>query len=851
MSEADFREIVDSLAKNIGYDRPIRTLARQLLFRINGTMVLEDAISNTQGDFASAAAAAKDISRREMPFGILLESLITHPDLVDKLAENPTSLQNPPALFANANAPVSHDEFIAFLRAFIGISCVLAVYAWADSMPDEHCRERSLGVLRLWQGVDGYREVRARAYSPFAGILTVVKILDHLLLMRQMVFRLGCMLDTDVPTRAGIDSEAILLKLSKYPQAMMRPYFTECILSLKPPHSLITHEEQDSMQGAAYIADNGLLGVVDFLLQPIEQSPSFSYLRSLRVALATVDQELADRDEYEILQEFWKEGSRSLETCLVDTFTSLSDEICNYFSVEPPPVMSLELLSYMFKSVHETMTILARLFSAYPLPGRALRAFTIAAANLFVCTDVADILFSQTSPVCVAAQEVRQSSVAVIRSLAEILEPLPEGKSNAQVVLRTLLEHGLRSGSHEPVHHLLQVFCLVDYLLPTPEQDTLVAWGQNILPSILREIWAFCRALDTENKAHFVRRLVALDQGIVGVGDWLIMEELKDLTSCLQILEDPSTPPHILLAVKSGISMSLRFLLDLMAGASSEVASYADSLGSNPALAQPFAAFLQFVLAENVSSTHLTKILRILASGSTTFQVMLKLPLALALLRTSQHQGASASEVTSSLYLAHSIFLTCPNHLVLATQISIEISHMLAWLKSSSFLTEGDLPVALVGLLEWFISTDDPTLLSFTHESFSELCAQLKPSLDSEKQEAMNRTMDSLRFSKDSPAVGPSTLLPDTIELSVEDMEDLLKPKEAMLPSTPLRKQLNQDVLSLVAISPPTALIRSSASTGLTKTYMNNDFRQLRQTPSARQNTSRLPSMHVDVGSTS
>jgi hypothetical protein len=42
-------------------------------------------------------------------------------------------------------------------------------------------------------------------------------------------------------------------------------------------------------------------------------------------------------------------------------------------------------------------------------------------------------------------------------------------------------------------------------------------------------------------------------------------------------------------------------------------------------------------------------------------------------------------------------------------------------------------------------------------------------------------------------------------------------------------------------------LLRSPAVTGLTKTYTANDFRVLRQTPSARQNTSRLPSTHVDV----
>jgi hypothetical protein len=54
-------------------------------------------------------------------------------------------------------------------------------------------------------------------------------------------------------------------------------------------------------------------------------------------------------------------------------------------------------------------------------------------------------------------------------------------------------------------------------------------------------------------------------------------------------------------------------------------------------------------------------------------------------------------------------------------------------------------------------------------------------------------------------------------------------------------------VLSMVTVSPPTALLRSPAVTGLTKTYTANDFRALRQTSSARQNTSRLPSTHVDV----
>ena len=162
LNEPAFKEMVNSVAIYAGQEKRVRTLAQQLLDRIDGVTILEDALSNTQGDFVRAVSTLRDITRQEMSFGILLASLVTHPDLVDKLAENPTmsaTLRGLPALLSDPNNSMSHDDFIAFLRAFIGVSCVLVVYAWADSVPDEGCRERALGILRLWQGVDGYREV--------------------------------------------------------------------------------------------------------------------------------------------------------------------------------------------------------------------------------------------------------------------------------------------------------------------------------------------------------------------------------------------------------------------------------------------------------------------------------------------------------------------------------------------------------------------------------------------------------------------------------------------------------------------------------------------------------------------
>ena len=157
-----FSELLSSITRSPSHNRDLQLLARQLLTRLEGMHVIEDVLLNTQGAFSTAALTIKDVTSQERSFGTWLASMITHTDLLDKLNENPplsVPSQYPLPLFKDSQAPVSHEEFITFLRAVLGISSVLAVYAWADSLPHQNCRERALGILRLWQGVDGYREV--------------------------------------------------------------------------------------------------------------------------------------------------------------------------------------------------------------------------------------------------------------------------------------------------------------------------------------------------------------------------------------------------------------------------------------------------------------------------------------------------------------------------------------------------------------------------------------------------------------------------------------------------------------------------------------------------------------------
>lgn len=157
-----FLGLLREVQENSRIDKPTQLAAKRLSTRIRQWQRFEDALSNTRGDFDDASSFLKDIGTEEQSMGIWLESMIIHDDVVAKLAENavlPVPHSQPPFLLRDTINAISHDDFVIFVRAYIGVASVLAVWAWADSLGNDVCRERALAILHLWQGVDGYREV--------------------------------------------------------------------------------------------------------------------------------------------------------------------------------------------------------------------------------------------------------------------------------------------------------------------------------------------------------------------------------------------------------------------------------------------------------------------------------------------------------------------------------------------------------------------------------------------------------------------------------------------------------------------------------------------------------------------
>lgn len=159
----------------------MKKACRRLSDRVGSWTVFEQALSGVpDADYTRAALFLKDIGKEEKSFGIWLSCITTHEDLLAKIRDAPAyEGVYPLDLMSGLNhsEDITHSEFIAFVRAYVGVASVLAVYAWSDSLPNLHCRERTLGVLRLWQEIPGYRAVN-HTYHYFAQFLTMV--LDYL-----------------------------------------------------------------------------------------------------------------------------------------------------------------------------------------------------------------------------------------------------------------------------------------------------------------------------------------------------------------------------------------------------------------------------------------------------------------------------------------------------------------------------------------------------------------------------------------------------------------------------------------------------------------------------------------------
>ena len=686
------------------------------------------------------------------------------------------------------------------------------------------------------------------------------QILNHCLLLRQLTRRLGWITtENDPPQKSGIIAERLLVGLAKEPQTMLREDLVKTILSLNPPFCFISNDEMLEMRKLARVARDGLSSAVEELAYSSDRPFSLRRLRVLRVSIAVVYQELDEDDgEWRTIQTCWNERDLSLVPRLVAILVDISDDLNQHFVVQSIPRMNQALSELLFRTANDLLELIARFSATYPLTSWDLRRLATALADLFACSGKASSIFSHSSMAYLAAESIRQNCPTILRNLAgpdALAEP---GVSSAQIVLQTLLDHSSNSSGRDPVYHLLQIYDLIDRILLVDDVGREIGsshWVSLVFPKVLYELESFWRLLEPEIKFHLVRKFVRMDNSEIGIGEYLLTKEMENLSTTFLRLEGPIETDEYRIVLQYQVYSSIYLWNSLLT--SPDLTTWLFSSLSNPDLSQILNNILSSILLNCFSSSSLTQFIRELAKHFNEFGFDIRFSILLLILRIAQTDPS----VGGALDFTSEILKSLDRESIKPESLRIEIGRTLSVYADHTSIITPDAAETLVQILEWLISQGDgtipklSTLVGISSSSFSHLCTSVEEIVSPERHISLWDVQTKFSFDDDE-LFSPSTIqlddyLPHSsssssstgMDLPLQTILDLFfsEPSKGM-PSTP-KGTKTPDIFGVV-ISPPTAILRSPAATGLTKTYVNNDFRQLRQVPSTRLNTSRLPSTH-------
>ena len=650
-----------------------------------------------------------------------------------------------------------------------------------------------------------------------------------------------------------MDAENIILNLVNEPQAFLSQDIIQCIFALNQPLSVITEEERLTLRKLADIADGGLGCALEELTGlPGADLGNIRNLRILRCSLAVIDSVIRNSDdgEWKVIESSWGGQTQGVVIHLAEVYSALVGHIGQRFRLTLPPSKPQNLTDQTFRSVNETLTLFARLASTYLPPTRILREFAANTVDLFAYTDAADATFSRTGPVAAVARETRDICIYSLKALAGLNVSIGS-RHISEIIFREILVHGLRDGETDPIYHLHQTFTLIDHLIPFPDPEILDhdeytgIWVQRVIPNVLTELRTLFTVLDVESKGHLIKRLVNVDDGVVGVGECLVLESMKDFYNLIQNVDEYPNGVDVLL---HQVALHLRLLEDLLLPSSS-VSSWAlDFIESSLEMLSLLSSCLGWLLQRRYTTPHVTDIAYRIASGRPELDdAPLIIVISSTLLRTAQEIDLSVTDLVSNLHPIPSLLKKLPEEGL--AEMRPEVGAMAGALVPT-LMVDLQLATVVVQILETATErTQGPVELpGLTGSHLSDLLENINPNIPPEKSELLQ---SKITPSFQHPAEFTNlTQLPSALSYSFSEIRGIIHQvvDAQPPPGTPPSRPQAQDVVIGMANISPSTILRSPLVTGLTKTYVRNDFRQLRQGNQTRQNTSRLPSMHVDVG---
>jgi hypothetical protein len=375
---------------------------------------------------------------------------------------------------------------------------------------------------------------------------------------------------------------------------------------------------------------------------------------------------------------------------------------------------------------------------------------------------------------------------------------------------------------------------ILDVLLPGKQHKNAAGdliWARRVVGQ-LALVRAFLQRIDGPERAKWIVRLIVSDNGESGLDYALLSEEVNQLQLALDRIQEAESHQPLDHALQFEIATHFECLAEIAKAQDFDIVARLVSAKLTEKLAKCYAS-MSHLRFHNDSSSELAK--RLLKSN----QKPLRVAAICALFReTRLAEDKPLPDILG--ILKNSGTLLSADIELIAAEIGLNFSTM----STRSSLSVADAR-AILSLMEWLVSTSKgPFIPSLTYSAFQALQKLVQESIHDQANNLVAISAE-LHFGDDEPmednissviTVSKQGLTPAQIALLIETQGQ---------PRTPPR-QASHPALGLVTTSPP-SINRSPVSSHLTKTYLNNDFRQLRTSESSRHNTSRPPSIHVDV----
>ncbi|KAG8834059.1 hypothetical protein FRC17_009622 [Serendipita sp. 399] len=788
-------------------------LLDSLVGRIQGWIMLKEALETEDTDFASLIPWICDMLGDEESFAMFIQGLAAYEPIWSLLKTAPASGKVYPLLSESATRASLVDRK-AFMRGLVGLGCVLPIFCWANSEGNHRTLQRVIHAFSIWQDHPGYSD-----------------ILNRMLSLKQCIWRLS-MTVKDYTQGTSIEAERLLYGLYRSnPTVFFKPAFME-YLSTRSNSWLPIFSDTRYPKGVGE-PQSGLELALRTLLSPAfipsdTQDDTAAYL--LRVTTEFLCQTLQGGNLDRVFQTLLdlKAETSGIATSLIEHFSSIVELLST--TTFSRLFFQRKLMQDLLNASKSLLHLFTQLGVIFPPLPRVVDKLSRSMILLLVVSNRLQSMAPTIDPsIAALAQNVEQAHIEVVKAFSRDRF----GSVASYRLLDSLLLQSQYSLEGDLALEIRVVGIIFDTLLPDPASNGINEHSRLWVSRIVERMPGFQQFLRRNppiGRVKWITRLARMDEGEFDLAASLISNELTLLNLLLKAMQDrePNSPLDYALQFQvSTILEEVKLLLEQ----SRELMGTIILSGT----------CLEQIIAALVKMSNL----RIFNESC--------VPLALELVQSKKNANRLLAACILLRQYRTRDDICLPNIMdILKGRSGLNrgemdnlIAEMGSTLRSASgrqSISQEDAHV-IIEWLEWLSSTKKNIFIpTLTYDAFQTLRTIVEKVLDvpNSNLEAIGTE---LLFADDElmdDGVDGITLIMQ-LAMSPNQISSLLTMQDQ--PRTPPRL-VTHPALGLVTTSPP-SINRSPISATLNKTYLNNDFRQLRAT-GVHTNTTRPPSVHVD-----